>query len=52
MVYQFSLPPLLLEAVLGQDVSTFRQWLAGLQAAPPGTEEINLAAFESGYSYQ
>ncbi len=48
MVYQFSLPPLLLDAVLNQDAVPLRQWLAGLEAAPPGTTYFNFTASHDG----
>jgi sucrose phosphorylase len=40
MVYQFSLPPLVLHAVHRQDVSTLSQWAASLalpSTKPPGS---------------
>jgi hypothetical protein len=37
MVYQFSLPPLLLDAWLNEDAGRLVRWLAELAPAPPGT---------------
>ncbi|CAE7479666.1 gtfA, partial [Symbiodinium sp. CCMP2456] len=36
MVYQFSLPPLLLEAFLSGDATALRDWLTNLDPPPPG----------------
>lgn len=48
MVYQFSLPPLLLDAFLSQDAAPLRDWLAGLEATPPGTTFFNFTASHDG----
>jgi sucrose phosphorylase len=44
MVYQFSLAPLLLEALLTGDASVLVAWLQGLEATPPGTTFFNFTA--------
>ena len=48
MVYQFSLPPLLLDAFLSQDASALRSWLTGFDATPPGTTFFNFTASHDG----
>jgi len=48
MVYQFSLPPLLLEATLAQDAVPLKRWLLDLEAAPPGTTYFNFTASHDG----
>jgi len=48
MVYQFSLPPLLLAAFLFEDVAPLRDWLAGLGNTPPGTTFFNFTASHDG----
>ncbi len=48
MVYQFSLPPLLLDALLSQDARAFNQWLHGLRATPEGTTFFNFTASHDG----
>lgn len=48
LVYQFSLPPLLLDAYLNRDGTVFSQWLAGLFAPPPGAAYFNFTASHDG----
>jgi len=48
MVYQFSLPPLLLEALLSQDAQPLKRWLVGLEATRPGTTYFNFTASHDG----
>lgn len=48
MVYQFSLPPLLLEAMLSQDAQPLKRWLLGLEATRPGTTYFNFTASHDG----
>lgn len=48
MVYQFSLPPLLAEALLRHDATTFNEWLNALDTAPPGTTYFNFTASHDG----
>jgi glucosylglycerate phosphorylase len=48
MVYQFSLPPLLLDAWLNEDAGPLVRWLANLQPAPPGTTFFNFLASHDG----
>lgn len=48
MVYQFSLPPLLLAAFLFEDVTPLRNWLDGLGDSPPGTTFFNFTASHDG----
>ncbi len=48
MVYQFSLPPLLLDALLHQDAVPLRTWLSTLETPPPGTTYFNFTASHDG----
>ncbi|MFO7902045.1 MAG: alpha-amylase family glycosyl hydrolase [Planctomycetota bacterium] len=48
MVYQFSLPPLLAEALLRHDATTFNAWLSSLDSAPPSTTYFNFTASHDG----
>ena len=48
MVYQFSLPPLLMDAMLSQDARPLTQWLSALDPAPPGSTFFNFAASHDG----
>lgn len=48
MVYQFSLPPLLLDAWLNEDAGPLIRWLADLQPASPGTTFFNFSASHDG----
>lgn len=48
MVYQFSLPPLLLDAFTHGDATYFNQWLAGLEPPKPGTTFFNFTASHDG----
>lgn len=48
MVYQFSLPPLLLEALISEDAQPLKQWLLGLEATRPGTTYFNFTASHDG----
>ena len=48
MVYQFSLPPLLADAFVAGDASSFSAWLAGLSAPPPGATYFNFTASHDG----
>lgn len=48
MVYQFSLPPLLLEAALSEDAVPLSEWLAKLEAAKPDTTYFNFTASHDG----
>ena len=48
MVYQFSLPPLLLDAFLSQDASALRNWLGGSAETPSGTTFFNFTASHDG----
>ncbi len=48
MVYQFSLPPLLLEAMLGQDAEPLKCWLSCLEATQHGTTYFNFTASHDG----
>ena len=48
MVYQFSLPPLLLDAWLNEDAGPLVRWLADLAPAPTGTTFFNFAASHDG----
>ncbi|TWT93380.1 Sucrose phosphorylase [Botrimarina colliarenosi] len=48
MVYQFSLPPLLLEAFLSGDATALRDWLTDLAPPPPGCTFFNFTASHDG----
>jgi glycosidase len=48
MVYQFSLPPLLLDAWLNEDAEPLVRWLADLAPAPAGTTFFNFTASHDG----
>jgi sucrose phosphorylase len=48
LVYQFSLPPLLLDAFLSGDARPLAAWHAGLDATPPGTTFFNFTASHDG----
>ena len=48
MVYQFSLPPLLADALLQEDTRLLRRWLLYLDAPLPGTTFFNFTASHDG----
>ncbi len=48
MVYNFSLPPLLLDAVLRGDTGHLTEWAAGLDKTPSGTTFFNFTASHDG----
>ena len=48
MVYNFSLPPLLLHALLREDGTLLKDWLGGLPALPPGQTFFNFTASHDG----
>lgn len=48
LVYQFSLPPLVLDAWLTEDAGPLVRWLAGLDPAPPGAAFLNFTASHDG----
>lgn len=48
MVYQFSLPPLLLDALLFGDVGSLTAWLKALEPAPAGCTFFNFTASHDG----
>jgi sucrose phosphorylase len=48
LVYQFSLPPLLLEAFVGGDARALQDWLAGLEPTRPGTAYVNFTGSHDG----
>jgi len=48
MVYQFSLPPLLLDALLNSDATLLTNWLAKLAPAPPRATFFNFTASHDG----
>ncbi|MBN2476241.1 MAG: DUF3459 domain-containing protein [Pirellulales bacterium] len=48
MIYQFSLAPLLLEALLSGDATLLGGWLAELPPAPPQTTVLNFTASHDG----
>ena len=48
MVYQFSLPPLLLDAFVQGDATTLMNWLKNLEAPPEGTTYFNFTASHDG----
>lgn len=48
MVYQFSLPPLMLHAIYSGSTRYLRQWLQALEPAPPGCTFLNFTASHDG----
>lgn len=48
IVYQFSLPPLVLDAFLNRDATPLMSWLAQLEPARPGTTYLNFTASHDG----
>lgn len=48
MVYQFSLPPLLLDAIHSRDTSVMRDWLATLKPPSPEATFFNFTASHDG----
>ncbi len=48
MIYQFSLPPLLLHALHSGDASYLTSWAAGLEPPPPGCTFFNFTACHDG----
>ncbi|HHC71936.1 MAG TPA: alpha-amylase [Thiotrichales bacterium] len=48
LIYQFSLPPLLLHALLRGDASHLIHWLEHLEAPPPGCSYLNFTASHDG----
>ncbi|QDS98012.1 alpha-amylase family glycosyl hydrolase [Adhaeretor mobilis] len=48
MVYQFSLPPLLLDTFVHGDATYFNRWLAALESPRPGTTYFNFTASHDG----
>ncbi|MEM8679459.1 MAG: alpha-amylase family glycosyl hydrolase, partial [Planctomycetota bacterium] len=48
LVYQFSLPPLLLEAMLSQDASALEAWMSNLAPPPAGCTFFNFTASHDG----
>lgn len=48
MVYQFSLPPLVLDTFIHQDASPLRDWLENLDPPPTGTTFFNFGASHDG----
>ena len=48
LVYQFSLPPLLLDAFVAGDAALLMDWLQQLEPASPGTTFLNFTASHDG----
>ena len=48
MVYQFSLPPLLLDALLNEDAAPLTKWLSDFPETPGGTTFFNFTASHDG----
>lgn len=48
VVYQFSLPPLLLDAMTTGDAGPLVRWLTDLEPPPPGTTFLNFTASHDG----
>lgn len=48
LVYQFSLPPLLLHALLSGDASRLTRWAAALESPPAGCTFLNFTASHDG----
>lgn len=47
-VYQFSLPPLVIEAFQTGDAGALKRWLSALEPPPPGTTYLNFTASHDG----
>ena len=48
MVYQFSLPPLMLDAFVNEDATYLRRWMQDLAPPPPGCTFFNFTASHDG----
>ncbi len=48
MVYQFSLPPLILDAFLNEDAVPLKTWLSKLESPPAGATYFNFTASHDG----
>lgn len=48
LIYNFSLPPLLLDAFVNRDASHLKQWLRGLSEPPRGAYFFNITASHDG----
>lgn len=48
MVYQFSLPPLILDAFLNEDALPLKDWLSKLESPPAGATYFNFTASHDG----
>jgi sucrose phosphorylase len=48
MVYQFSLPPLVLDAFIHADATPLKNWLASLEPPEPGTTYFNFTSSHDG----
>lgn len=48
MVYQFTLAPLLMEALLTGEAGLLAEWLAAQEPTPPGTTALNFTASHDG----
>ncbi len=48
MVYQFTLPPLMLYTLLAGDARPFMNWLAAVESPPAGTTFLNFTASHDG----
>lgn len=48
MVYQFSMPPLVLHGLLSGSARYLAQWAAGVSSAPPGCTYLNFTASHDG----
>ena len=48
MVYQFSLPPLMVDAFLNEDAEPLKRWLSALQPPPDGATWFNFTASHDG----
>ena len=48
MVYQFPLPPLLLDAFLNEDAKPLKRWLSELESPPSGATYFNFTASHDG----
>ncbi|HSR53146.1 MAG TPA: sugar phosphorylase [Acidobacteriota bacterium] len=48
MIYQFSLPPLILDAFINQDARPLIEWTGGLEDPPAGSAFLNFTASHDG----
>ncbi|MBN1851927.1 MAG: DUF3459 domain-containing protein [Pirellulales bacterium] len=48
LVYQFTLPPLLVDSFLNEDATILTEWIEGIETTPSGTTFLNFTASHDG----